>query len=445
LTHFLMHEVEMKLIPVVADLEDNGYRIDRAHFEGLRERLQPEIDQCLGRIRQVAGEGFNPSSDPQVRILLYDQLKLKVTRRTKTGQPSVDKAVLLRAASRYEVAKDLIRYRQLDKILGTYTTLPGKVGEDGRLHASYNQLAARTGRFSSSSIIQTLPKSDEFQIRRGFIAEEGHQIVAADYDQQELRVLAQCSGDRHMQDAIRAGVDLHGLAAVKVFKLSCAPNEVKTKFKAERDRVKAIQFGLLYGASDFSLAGSLGIPREEARQLIADYFQQFPGVKRFIEVTHKRVIRDGYVEDLFGRRRYFPVAKEKPPRRKEWQQMSEAERALLRKINAAKREAQNFMIQGASATITKLAMIRCHAHIAAERPQIRMLVTVHDELQFEVPDDLVGPFAKDLPALMCDLGLERFGFRVPMQVEVKVGPSWGELKRWEGACDDERHAQDAAR
>jgi DNA polymerase-1 len=431
-----MNELEMKLIPVVADLEDNGYKVDIDHFKRLRERLEPEQEKVLKRIRKVAGKDFNPASTKQLREYLYDRLKLKVTRRTKGGDPSTDNTTLQRAAGKHKAVQDIIRYRELDKILGTYTTIPDEAEEDGRLRVSFNQLEAATGRFTSGSVIQTLPKNDEFQIRHGFVAEEGCRIVGADFDQQELRVMAQCSGDRAMQKAIAEGVDLHGLAAVKVFKLGCEPNEVKAKFKDRRDQVKAIQFGLIYGATAYSLAEKLQTEKREAEQLIEDYFKQFPRVKTFIDNAHKRMKRDGYLDDVFGRRRHFPAVKRKLPR-KEWRHMNEAERKLACAIGKAKREGQNFLIQGASATVTKLAMIRCHDHITAEHPEIKMVLTLHDEVQFEVPVALVDHFAQELPGLMCDLNLERFGFKVPMKVEVKVGPSWGELKKWEAAKDGE--------
>jgi DNA polymerase-1 len=435
LTGFLMKEVEMRLIPVVADMEDAGYKIDPDHFTRLQDRLKPEKEKILKKIRQAAGKRFNPASDDQVRNYLYSKLKLKVTHRTKKGLPSTNKTVLQRAAKRHRVAQDIIRFRKLKKILSTYSTIPNKADADGRLRVEFNQLNAETGRFASPSIIQTLPKDDEFQIRHGFIAERGSSIVAADFDQQELRVLAQCSGDRNMRTAIAAGEDLHGLAAVKVFKLPCKPGEVKAKFPQQRNQVKEIQFGVIYGAKAYSLAEKLQIKHEEAERLITDYFRQFPRVKRFIEDAHKRLLRDGYLDDVFGRRRYFPVVKQMAPRRKKWRQMSVEERRVSRAIDAAKRAGQNFLIQGASATITKLAMIRCHQHITAEHPTVRMPVMIHDELQFEVPKSLVPHFAQELPRLMCDLGLERFGFKVPMKVEVKIGPSWGELKSWEGIHD----------
>ncbi|MEI7684646.1 MAG: DNA polymerase A family protein [Planctomycetota bacterium] len=427
-----MDDVEMKLIPVVADLEENGYKIDRTHFERLRERLMPEQGDALSRIRSTLGAEFNPNSADQIRKLIYDDLKVSITRRTKSGQPSTDSLALQLANGAHPVVGDIARYRELAKILNTYSKIPDKADDDDRLRVSYNQLAAETGRFSSQSVIQTLPKDDRFQIRHGFVAEPGHLIVGADFDQQELRVLMRCSRDKNMQTAIANGVDLHGLVAVKVFKLACEPNEVKVKFPQERNRVKAIQFGLIYGRSAHSLAEELQIERAEAEQLIADYFKQFPMVKELIEKTHQRLMRDGFIDDIFGRRRYFPAVDQKLPRRKEWRNMSESERAAVRAVGKAKREAQNFLIQGASATITKLAMIRCHEHITAEHPGIKMLLTLHDELQFEVLESLVTHFANELPGLMCDLGLERFGFNVPMKVEVKVGPSWGSLKKWEG-------------
>jgi DNA polymerase I len=168
---------------------------------------------------------------------------------------------------------------------------------------------------------------------------------------------------------------------------------------------------------------------------------EFPKVKDFIDKAHRRLMRDAYVNDLFGRRRYFPVVEQKLPRNKEWRQMTVEDRELARAIAKAKRATQNFLIQGPSATITKLAMIRCHTHIAAEHPDIRMVLQLHDEIQFEVPEAEVSHFAAELPELVCDLGLEKFGFKVPMKVEVKVGPSMGELKKWEGAKSGEKQAQ----
>jgi DNA polymerase I len=321
------------------------------------------------------------------------------------------------------------RHRTLTKLIGTYCTIPEDVAEDGRYHAEFNQLGAQTGRLTSNSVIQTLPKADEFGIRRGFIASPGTVIVGADFVQQELYVLAAVSRDDNLLAAIRAGIDLHGLAAVKVFGLDCPPQEVRRQHPQLRDRVKAIQFGIIYGRSPQSLAAALGIPLEEGEELLRGYFREFPGVKRLVDEVHERVGRDGYIDDLFGRRRYLPDALLQPPRGRPGHP-SPRDRHAAKKA-AALRAAQNFVIQGASATITKLAMVRCHRHVAAEHPGIRMILTLHDELHFEVPEAEVDHLAAELPGLMCELGLERFEFGVALAVDVKAGPSWGDLKPYQ--------------
>jgi DNA polymerase I len=427
LNRFLMEEVELPLIPVVADLEDIGYLIDKNHFTMLRQRLEADRARVMTAIQAHTGADFNPASPKQVAELLFDKLQLPALKMTDSGNKSTDEATLNSLADQHEIVPLLLQHRSLTKIIGTYCSIPDSVKEDGRYYASFDQLGAETGRFSSKGIIQTLPKDDDLGIRKGFIAGPGKRIVAADYVQQELYVLASVSGDRNMLLAIKDDIDLHGLAAVKVYGLMCEPNEVKNKHKDERDRVKAIQFGIIYGKGPQALAQELGISIEEALTLLKDYFKQFPSVKRFIDNVHARVTRDGFIDDLFGRRRYLPNAQLPPPRKK-YASMSEEEKSINGKINAAKRAAQNFVIQGASATITKLAMIRCHHHITTEHPDIRMLLTLHDELQHEVPEAKVDRFAAELPRLMTDLGLERFDFHVPMKIEIKTGPTWGDLR-----------------
>jgi DNA polymerase-1 len=444
LTHFLMEEVEVPLIEVVADLEEAGYLIDADHFRALRGRLEGERADTEAAIRRAAGcPGFNPASTDQVRELLYVTLKLPVRKATAKGKASTDEAALKGLKDNHPIVPMLLRHRALSKVLNTYCTLPEKVDADGRFRVEFNQLGAETGRFTSPSVIMTLPKDDEFALRDGFVAPPGHTIVAADFVQQELFVLAAVSGDENLLGAIAAGTDLHGLAAVRVFGLDCGPNEVKAKHRAERDRIKAIQFGLIYGRGPHSLAAELGLALEEAKQLQADYFRQFPAVKSFIDDAHDRVRRDGFIDDLFGRRRQLPDARLPRPR-KRYDRMSAEEKAVAARVSAALREAQNTVIQGASATITKLAMIRCHRRLRDGFPGARMLLTIHDELQFEVPNAEVNHFAAELPALMCELGLERFGFQVKMTVEVKAGPSWGRLRPYtpkEGITDDSSHAQ----
>lgn len=434
LSEFLLHKVEMPLVGIVAEMEDTGYLVDVKFFGELRQELEPGSEKKLDRIRELAGDfEFNPNSPKQVQTLIFDRLGEKPSKFTKAGQPSTDTSVLKRLADKHEVVALILEYRKLEKLLGTYCEIPNQVSDDQRLRVEFNQLAAETGRFASKSIIQTLPKNDEHGIRNGFVAPSGCKIVKSDFVQQELCVLAQVSGDKNMQQAVIEGTDLHGLAAVKVFQLGCRPNDVKTEHKARREEIKAIQFGLIYGKTSYSLAKDLNISREEAEKLIEDYFAQFPAVRRFVERVRKQVTADGYIDDMFGRRRYLPDAQLTVPRKR-----GDQRRAILSRVNRAKRAAQNFVIQGASATITKLAMVRCNNRIQEKyRDSVKMILTLHDELQFEVRDEVVADYAGELSSLMCQLGLERFGFTVPLSVEIKVGPNWGQTEQWEGGQDGE--------
>jgi len=434
LNEFLLHEVEMPLIEVTADLEDTGYAVNVAHFERLAAELDIKKTELLCELRAIAGALFNPQSPKQVAELLFGKLQLPVLSRTDSGRPSTDKRTLQRLAEQDDTPGLLLDYRKVQKVAGTYCNIPEKVDVDGRLHVSFNQLGAKTGRFTSGSVIQTMPKDDTYQLRRGFVAPTGSKIVAADFQQQELRILAGVSGDENMTQAISDGVDLHGLAAVRVFELGCDPDEVAEKHAAKRNQVKAVQFGIIYGRSSTSLASELDLEPDAARKLVDTYFEEFRGVKSLIDETHQRAARDGFIDDVFGRRRYLPNAMLTRPN-KHYDRMSDSEKETLRRFNAARRAAQNFVIQAAGATITKLAMLRCHAAIRDRYPQVEMILTLHDELQFEVPDEQVELFAAELPELMCNLGLERFGLTVPLAVDVKVGPSWGELSPWEGAAD----------
>lgn len=435
---FVLQQVELPLVPIVAAMEDVGYRVDVDHFARLRATLTQELAETTGRIAEAVGDDFNPRSTQQLQHLLFTQLGEEPTKFTKTGQPSTDVSVLSQFAEKHEVVEAILQHRRLTKLWGTYCQVPDMVGGDQRLRVEFNQLAAETGRFASRSIIQTLPRDDAYGIRQGFVAAPGCQIVKADFAQQELCVLAQASGDQNMQQAVSNGTDLHGLAAVKVFGLDCSPNEVKTKYKARRDAIKAVQFGLLYGKTAYSLANDLEIAKEDAEQLIKDYFAQFPAVRQFVERVREQVATQGYVDDMFGRRRYLPDAQLRIPRKG-----TDQHGKILSRVNAAKRAAQNFVIQGAAATITKLAMIRCANRIREHYPDsAKLILTLHDELQFEVRDDAVAEFAGELPKLMCELGLGDFGFVVPLSVDVEVGPSWGATKPWEGDRDGQSSVLD---
>ena len=412
--NFLMEKVEMRLIPVVAELETNGYLIDCGYFTSLQAYLEPEQAMILEEIQEVAGQEFNPNSSQQVAKLLYDDLGLPVSKRTESGSPSTDEESLGYLLDENRVVGKILEYKKITKLLSTYCKFPIEANADCRLRPKYNQMGTVTGRFTATNKIQTLPKKDGYGIRNGFIAPAGFKIVGADFDQQELFVLASVSGDKAMLEAIDSGVDLHSLAAKKVFKLDCEPSEVKDLHNKKREQVKAIQFGIIYGRSAQSLAKELSLALEEAEGLVKEYFKSFPKVKSYIKTSHDFSKKNGYIIDAFGRRRLLSDA----------QRTKKSEFGLL---GAALREAQNFPIQAAAATITKLAMIQCHKHIRESHPRIKMILSLHDEIHFEVPDGEVEHFAAELPALMTDLGVESFGFKAPFKVSVKSGQSWGTM------------------
>lgn len=412
--NFLMEKVELPLIPVIAELKANGYLIDCDYFIDLKSRLEPEKASILADIRAMAGAGFEPNSYPQRVKLLNKKLGLPVFNITEAGRPSTDNESLESWRGAHPVVGEILKFKEIDKTLNTFCNFPKKVCKDSRLRSEYTQMGRVNGRFSSPDRIQTIPKKDGYGIRNGFVAPPRFKIVAADFDQQELFVLASVSGDKAMLEAIDSGVDLHGLAAKKVFKLDCEPNEVKLLHNKKREQVKAIEFGIIYGRSAKSLAQELSLTLEEAEGLVEAYFKSFPKVKSYIKKTHDFSKKNGCIFDVFGRRRLLSDA----------QGTKISEFDLL---GAALREAQKFPIQAAAATITKLAMIRCHNHIRESHPRIKMVLSLHDEIQFEVPNDEVEHFAAELPALMIDLGIESFGFKVPFKVSVKSGQSWGTM------------------
>lgn len=418
--NYLMEKVELPLIPVVVQLEANGYMIDCDYFNALKARLEPEQVSVLLDIQAIAGEDFNPNSSNQVAKLLYEELGFPVSKKTKKGSSSTDEESLNLLLGSHPVVEKILEYKKIGKIISTYCNFPNEVDDDSRLRSEYSQLGTVTGRFTATKKIQTLPKNDRYGIRDGFIASPGFKIVGADFDQQELYILASVSKDAVMLDAIARGVDLHGLAAKKVFSLDCEPSEVKHKYPEKRGQVKAVQFGILYGSGAQSLAQKLSMSLESAEGLIEDYFKIFPQVKSFIERNHDFTVKHGWNVDVFGRRGFFPDAQLKA-------------KSKLSSREAALRQAQNFPIQAAGATITKLAMIRCYNHIQEFHPQIKMVLSMHDELQFEVPDEEVDHFAAELPVLMTDLEIESFGFNIPFQVTVNSGKSWGALTAHQSA------------
>ncbi|MBA4156482.1 MAG: DNA polymerase I [Gemmatimonadetes bacterium] len=404
----LLHRIEIPLIHVLAEMEWAGIRIDEPFFGELRERLRGELRAIEQDIYREAGTEFNINSNPQLREILFDKLELPVIKRTKTG-PSTDVTVLEELASRgHTLPSLLMQYRQLDKLQSTYVeALPRMVNpETGRLHTSFNQTIASTGRLSSSDPnLQNIPIRRDLgaEIRRGFTPAEGQVFVSADYSQIELRILAHYSEDPAFLEAFRTGEDIHRQTAALIFGV-----ERDAVTREMRDRAKTVNFAVIYGIGPFSLAQRLGISNAEAKEFIDRYFERFPGVRRYLDEQIQRAREQGYVETLTGRRRYIPEI-------------------TSRNFNIrsfGERAATNAPIQGSSADLIKIAMIEIHRDMQEGRLNARMLLQVHDELLFEVPRG----GAEDALAQIRGRMESAAELRVPLRVETGTGKNWLECK-----------------
>ncbi len=400
----LFRELEMPLVPVLARMEANGILIDVPLFQEMNERLQSDLESIRGKIVELAGEEFNLNSTPQLREILFDKLGLPVLKRTKTG-PSTDASVLEElAALGHALPTVLLEYRQLEKLRNTYVdALPRLVNpETGRIHTSFNQTVAATGRLSSSDPnLQNIPIRTELgrEIRKGFVAEEGHLFFGADYSQIELRILAHFSGDEAFVQAFKEGIDVHKQTASVIFDVPLG--EVTPEM---RGRAKTINFATLYGQGDFSLARQLEISREEAREFIDEYFRRFSGVRAFLDEQIDLARQQGYVETLSGRRRYIPEIQAK-----NWNVRQFGERI-----------AQNTPIQGTAADLIKVAMVRIHRLLEERFSSSKLLLQVHDELLLEVPEGEV----EEVGAMVMGEMEGAMELNVPLAVDHGVGESW---------------------
>jgi DNA polymerase I len=404
----LFRDVEMPLIPVLADMEHAGIAIDADFFRRTSQRLGRDLEQIQQEIFKEAGEEFNIGSTPQLREVLFERLQLPVLKKTKTGA-STDASVLEElAAEGHRLPGLILEYRQLEKLRNTYVdALPQLVSADtGRLHTTFNQAVAATGRLSSSDPnLQNIPIRTETgaELRKGFIPRSGSVFVAADYSQIELRVLAHLSGDPTFVDAFRAGADIHRQTAALVFEVE--PDHVTPQM---RDAAKTINFATIYGIGPFALSKQLGTSVQEAKTFIENYFQRLPGVRGYLDRQIERAYQDGYVETLIGRRRYIPEVKSK--------------NFNIRQFG--ERAATNAPVQGSAADIIKIAMIEVDRLLNDRDDGTRMLLQVHDELLFEVPAEHVD----EVTAQVVERMEAAFALEVPLKVEVGSGPSWFECK-----------------
>ncbi len=403
----LLEEVELPLVRVLARMEQAGIQIDVGYLEELGASLRDRLGTLEGKIHDAAGEPFNVNSTLQLRQVLFDRLGLPVSKKTPKGQPSTDAAVLEKLAEDHPIVELLLEYRQLEKLRSTYVDgfLP-LVAPDGRIHATFNQLAASTGRLSSEHPnLQNIPiRSEEGRtIRRAFVARPGWQFLVADYSQIELRILAHVTGDPGLLEAFRDNIDIHAATAARV--AGCELADVTADM---RRRAKMINFGLLYGMESYGLAQRLEIEREEAQAQIDAYFAQFPGVQAFMEGIVKQAHHDGYTTTIFGRRRYLP----------------ELAASNYRTRQMGERMALNAPIQGSAADIIKKAMIAIDAELEKTGLQSALILQVHDELVLECPEEELGG-ARELTVHLMEGVAE---LAVPLTVDVGTGANLAEVK-----------------
>jgi DNA polymerase-1 len=405
----LLREIEMPLVEVLVDMEWDGIRIDRDLFTRMSAELAADLRRLEEDIARVAGMDLNLNSPRQLATVLFEKLQLPMLKKTKTG-PSTDADVLEQlAAMGHDLPRLILDYRELQKLKGTYVdALPARINaRTGRIHTSYSQVGAATGRLSSSepnlqNIPIRTPRGEE--IRRGFIPREGWVFLVADYSQIELRLMAHLSADPAFIEAFRQGGDIHRQTAALIFNVPV--EQVTSEMRA---RAKTINFATIYGQGPFALSRQLGISQEDARAFIARYFERFSGVRAFLDRQVKLAREQGYVETIFNRRRYIPEIRDR--------------NFNLRAYG--ERTAQNSPLQGSAADLIKLAMIHIHDAIREEGLASRMLLQVHDELVFEVPPAELGA----MRALVRTHMEGAAELAVPLVVDLGVGPNWLEAKR----------------
>lgn len=399
-------DIEMPLIPVLARIEQNGVCLDQA----LLQKQAREVDELLNSIQKTiyeqADESFNLSSPKQIQQILFEKLELPVIRKTPKGQPSTAEDVLEELAMDHEIPRLLLEYRGLNKLKTTYIDkLPLEVNmHTGRIHTSYHQAVASTGRLSSSNPnLQNIPVRSEQgrRIREAFVAPQGHKIMAIDYSQIELRIMAHLSGDESLLNAFAQGLDVHRATAAEVFAIS--NDQVSSD---QRRAAKAINFGLIYGMSAFGLGKQLNIGRNEAQKYVDLYFERYPGVKGYMDETREKAHEVGYVETVFGRRLYLPELKSRNAQRRQY----------------AERTAINAPMQGTAADIIKMAMIKVDQWLTGQQDKVKMVMQVHDELVFEVRQDEIDYYQQKLSSLMTSAA----SLSVALEVDAGVGDSWNE-------------------
>jgi DNA polymerase-1 len=402
----LYETIEMPLVEVLCTMERNGVAVDAAMLKRQGRELAGRMAELERQAQDAAGQPFNIGSPRQIQSILYEKMNLPVLERTPGGQPSTAESVLADLADDYELPRLILEHRALAKLKSTYTDrLVEQINPDtGRVHTCYHQAVAATGRLSSSDPnLQNIPvrTAEGRRIRQAFVAPPGHVLVAADYSQIELRILAHLCGDEALVRAFANNEDIHRLTASEVFETPL------DKVTAEQRRAaKAINFGLIYGMSPYGLARQLRIERGAAREYVDRYFQRYPAVRAFMDEVKAGARERGYVETVFGRRLFLPDLRSRNAARRQY----------------AERTAINAPMQGTAADIIKRAMIAIHAVLPERHPGARMIMQVHDELVFEVPEAGAAALRADVERLMAAAA----ELRVPLAVDTGQGSNWDE-------------------
>jgi DNA polymerase-1 len=400
----LFHELEMPLLSVLSKMERNGVYIDSGMLLLQSQQLAARMQELELLAHQAAGGDFNLSSPKQIQEILFEQLRLPVIRKTPKGQPSTAEDVLQELAEEHDLPRIIVEHRGLEKLKSTYTDkLPIMVNpRTNRVHTSYQQAVTATGRLSSTDPnLQNIPirTVEGRRIREAFIPEPGNILVAADYSQVELRIMAHLSGDTALVKAFKNGADIHSATAAEVF--DCPLSEVTSD---QRRSAKAINFGLIYGMSAFGLAKQLGVHRGEAQDYINVYFKRYPGVKEYMDSARVKARESGYVETVYGRRLYLPDIKASNGARRQY----------------AERTAINAPMQGTAADLIKMAMLSVDKWTTSEAPEVKMIMQVHDELVFELPENQQAEVIEKVCRLMAGVGT----LSVPLIVEAGAGANW---------------------
>ena len=410
----IFREIEMPLIPILMDMEEAGIAIDIPFFQQMSTELNRRLGEIQVQIHESVGYAFNLNSTQQLSKALFETLRLPhpdARHKTSSGQYSTSAEVLEQFSGKHPVIDWMLEYRELAKLASTYVdVLPQQVNPaTGRIHTSFNQVGSVTGRLASSEPnLQNIPTRTEIgrRVRQGFVAAPGNLLLSADYSQVELRIVAHMSGDDAMLQAFRQGQDIHAATAAAI--LSIPLDQVT---KEQRRHAKAINFGLIYGMSAFGLSNSTDLTLGEAENFVKAYFQQFPGVKAYLDEMRRLAARQGYVETLLGRRRYFPNLKNQT-------------NANVR--NREEREAINAPIQGTAADFIKIAMIRLPAALLSHGLKARMILQVHDELMLECPAEELKPAVEVVREIMENA----YPISIPLETEARYGSNWGSMQKF---------------